>query len=94
MALGIRKLIVLALVGALFLLANAWLVVGWIQEKGLVDLAKDIRKEYLTGTAIAIAVLLVLLVGPRGESSRFIRRCPVCDRLGRGKYCSECGSRV
>ena len=58
---------------------------------------QHVRSEYLTATAITIiAALLTLLVGPRTKSAGWIRRCPVCDRrpLGRGTYCSECGSRT
>jgi len=41
MTLGIRKLAVLILVGAVFLLAN------WLEKAGAVDFAKHVRKEYL-----------------------------------------------
>ena len=98
--LGIRKLVVISLVGGIFLLGNIWLVVNWLDEKGAIDGAKYVRKEYLTGTAIAIIiVLLILLVKPgREAASRFglMRRCPVCDRrlIGRANYCGECGSKV
>ena len=36
MALGIRKLVVLVLVAAVFLLANVWLVVNWLEKMGAV----------------------------------------------------------
>ncbi len=100
MTLGIRKTIVLVLVAAIFMLANMWLVMNWLQEKGVIDLAKYVRKEFLTGTAITILVaLLILLVKPAREAagrSGLIRRCPVCDHrlLGRGEYCRQCGSKV
>ena len=99
-SLGIRKLVVLILVAAIFLLANAWLVVNWLQEKGLVEWAGHVKSQYLTGTAITIIlVLLILLVKPGKEAvSRvgLLRRCPVCDHvlMGRGVYCSDCGSKV
>ena len=99
-SLGIRKLVVLVLIGSIFLLANVWFVVNWLEEKGLVAWAGHVRSEYLTGTAITIVlVLLILLVKPGKEAvSRvgLMRRCPVCDhRLrGKGEYCSECGSKV
>ena len=50
----------------------------------------------LIGGALRLLVaLLILLVKPQSQISSWIRRCPVCDhRLLRGKYCSECGSRV
>lgn len=100
LSLGIRKLLVLSLVGGIFLLGNIWLVANWLDDKGVIDGARYIRKEYLTGTAITIIVaLLILLVKPgRDAADRFglLRRCPVCDHrlLGRGQYCSECGSKV
>ena len=97
MTLGIRKLIVLVLVAALFLVANLIFVTNWLAEKGVIDWAKYIHREYLTGTAITIVlVLLILLVGPRGERRRILRRCQVCDHavLGRGGYCAECGSKL
>jgi hypothetical protein len=97
MTLGIRKLIVLVLVAALFLVANLIFVTNWLAEKGVIDWARYVNKEYLTGTAITIiVVLLVLLVAPRGDGRRLIRRCPVCDGrlLGGGKYCSDCGSKI
>jgi hypothetical protein len=97
MTLGIRKLIVLVLAASLFLVANFIFVANWLQEKGVIDWAKYVHKEYLTGTAITIiVVLLILLVAPRGEGRRLLRRCNVCDHavLGRGSYCSECGRKL
>ena len=87
----------LGLVGVVFLLANFILIAGWLQDKGVVDWANGIRKDYLTGTAITIiVVLLVLLVAPRGAGRGLIRRCPVCDHtlLGGAKYCGDCGHRM
>ncbi|MHC4437312.1 MAG: hypothetical protein ACYS3S_08130 [Planctomycetota bacterium] len=69
----------------------------WLADKGVVDWAKNIRAEYLTGTAITIiAMLLILLVSPRARSRGLLQRCPVCDHvmLTRGSYCSECGSKA
>ena len=97
MTLGIRKLVVLVLVAAIFLLANLWLIAAWLAEQGAVDWAQHIRKEYLTGTAVTIVIaLLILLAAPRTKGAKLLRRCPVCDHvlLGRGKYCNDCGSKV
>jgi len=97
MTLGIRKLVVLVLAAAIFLLANLWLIAAWLAEQGVVDWARHVRKEYLTGTAITIIiVLLILLAAPRTRGAGLLRRCPVCEHvlLGRGKYCSDCGSKV
>jgi len=97
MTLGIRKLVVFVLVAAVFLLANLWLIATWLAEQGVVDWARHVRKEYLTGTAITIIIaLLVLLAAPCTKGAKLLRRCPVCEHvlLGRGKYCSDCGSKV
>ena len=96
MALGRRKLIVLGSVGGIFLVANIMIVTHWLEQVGVIEGAAWIREEFLTGTAITIIVaLLILLVKPRGEGGSLFRHCPVCDhRLIRGKYCSECGSKV
>jgi len=94
MSLGIRKLIVLGLVAGIFLLGNILIVVHWLAEQGLIDFARNIRSEYLTGTAVTIIIaLLILLVSPARQA--WNRHCPVCDhRLKGGKYCSACGSKV
>ena len=96
MTLGIRKLIVVALAGGVFLLANILVVGHWLNKIGAIEGAVYLREEFLTGTAITIiVVLLILLVKPCGEVTGWIRRCPVCDhRLFRGKYCGECGSKA
>ena len=93
MTLNLRKLIVLLLVAAIFVLANAVLLVDWLGEKGVLDLAREIRREYLTGTAITITVVLLILLVRAGAAGR---RCSVCDRNvpGGARYCSDCGSRV
>jgi len=75
MTLTIRKIIVLGLIGSIQLIGNVLLVANWLAEKGVVDWAKNIRTEYLTGTAITvIAVLPILLVSPRARTRRFVRR--------------------
>ena len=99
-SLGIRKLVVISLVGGTFLLANIWLVVNWLDDKGVIDGARYVRKASLTGTAITIIiVLLILLVKPgrqAAERSRLMRQCPVCDRtvVCFANYCKDCGSKL
>ncbi len=95
MSLTIRKTILLGLIGSILLLGNIVLVTNWLAEHGVVDWARYVRAEYLTGTAVTIiVVLLILLVSPKAGA--LARRCPVCDHvlLRRGKYCGECGSKV
>ena len=101
MILGIRKIIVLLIIGAVFLAGNILVVANWIAESGVEEKANWVRQEFLTGTAIAVIIaLLVLLVNPKGGSSGravgFLRRCPVCAHrlIGKGSYCSECGSKI
>jgi len=99
MSLTTRRIIVLGLIGMIFLTANILVVASWIAETGISEKAGWVREQFLTGTAIAVTfVLLILLVSPK-ESSRavgFTRRCPVCDKrlIGSPSYCSECGSKV
>ena len=95
MSLTIRKAVVLGLIGSILLLGNILFVANWLAERGIVDWARGVRAEYMTGTAITIiVVLLILLVGPR--TGTLIRRCPVCDHVlvGRGNSCGGCGSKV
>jgi hypothetical protein len=100
MSLTVRKIVVLGLIGIVFLLANILVVANWIADSGIAEKAGWVRKEFLTGTAVAvICVLLILLVSPRnarGKSFSFGRRCPVCDKrlVGNVRYCGECGSKV
>ena len=97
MSLTTRKIFVLGLIGTLVLMGNILFVANWLSEKGVIDWAKNIRTEYLTGTAITIvAVLLILLVSPRTKTGGLIRRCPVCDHrlVGSPNYCDDCGSKV
>jgi len=91
------KQILLGLIGAILLLGNVVLVANWLAEHGVVDWARHLGSQYLTGTALTImAVLLILLVNPKAGARGLVRRCPVCDHvlLSRGGYCSECGSKV
>ena len=97
MSLSTRKATVILAVAAVFMVANIWIVANWLEEKGVIGFAEHIKAEYLTGTAITIiVVLLILLVKPGAERAGILRRCPVCDHvlLGRGNYCGECGGRV
>ena len=99
MTLTARKIVVLGLIGTIFLMANILVVANWIAETGISEKAGWLRKEFLTGTAIAVILaLLILLINPK-MSSRAVsvtRRCPVCDKrlIGNVNYCSDCGSKV
>ena len=95
----VRKIIVLALIGIVFLTANILVIANWISDTGIAEKAGWVRREFLTGTSIAVIfTLLVLLVSPKVSSRAigFTRRCPVCDKrfVGNVNYCSECGSKI
>jgi hypothetical protein len=94
MTLGYRKLIVLSVVAAVFLIGNLWVVVDWLDVHGVIDFARCLRQEYVTGTAMTV-ILVLLLVWPGSDFPGWLRRCSVCNRvsLGRGRYCSNCGSK-
>jgi len=100
MSLRIRKIIIIGLIGAIFLAGNVLLIANWLSEKGVPEKANWIREHFLTGTAITvIVVLLILLVSPRNSGSKvfgIVRRCPVCDHrlIGNPNYCADCGSKV
>ena len=100
MSLTIRKIIVLGLIGTIFLMANILVVANWISDTGIAEKAGWVHRELLTGTAVAvILVLLILLVSSKNTSGKaigFTRRCPVCDKrlIGNVNYCQECGSKV
>jgi hypothetical protein len=100
MSLGIRKVIVVGVVAGVFVMANALVIASWLADRGLIDWAASIRREFLTGSAIAVIVALLILLVPATRSGRSIwglaRRCPVCDEpvSARARYCGECGSRT
>lgn len=98
MTLTVRKIVVISLIGLFFLMDNILVIANWLAEKGLQEKANWIRQEFLTGTAVALIItLLILLVGPRtGRSLGIARRCPVRDKrlMGNANYCGECGSKV
>ena len=100
MSLGLRKLVVVGLVGGVFFMANALLVAHWLDKMGMIGWAASIRRDFLTGTAITIIIALLILLVPARHAVKegigWLRRCPVCDSgiSRQAKYCGECGSRV
>lgn len=97
MSLKSRKLVVVSLIAGVFLTGNILVIAQWLADKRIPEAANWIRSEFLTGTALAVILtLLILLVSPSRSRGAFSRRCPVCDhRLASwGSYCAECGSKV
>ncbi len=95
MVLRARKLVVVGVIAAVLLLANALVMATWLNDSGVIGWVQSIRLEYLTGTALTIIVVLLFLLGSPVRKA-FIRRCGVCDHflLRSGRYCGACGSRV
>ena len=97
MSLGVRKIIVISLIGLILLAGNILLVANWLTEQGISEKANWIKENFLTGTTIAItAILLILLVSPGRSRISIGRSCPVCDKplLGDPQYCCDGGSKV
>ena len=95
MTLKVRKMVVLAVLGAVLLLSNAMLIARWLDVTGAIGWASHIRSEYLTGTAITVIIAMLVLLMP-ADAGIHIRRCRVCHRLlfSQARYCGTCGSRV
>lgn len=91
-----RKLLVIGAVVLVLLLANVGTIVSVLKDLGMLPLAEHIRAEYLTGTAIAVIVALLILLPGRAVWAICVRRCPVCDAamVRKGRYCAACGARV
>ena len=99
MTLTLRKIILLAIIGGVFLMANIMVVANWLTDTKVPQFAAHLQNHYLTGTAITVIIaLLILLAAPKGDRKMFgiSRTCPVCDKrlTDTGSYCSACGSKV
>ena len=62
MTLGMRKLLVLGLIGGILLTASAPTAAAWLTRTGLVEAASRIQDTFLTGTAVTITVVLLILL--------------------------------
>ena len=94
-----RKLIIITIVVGILAIAGLPAITTALCRLGVIPLARSIRAEYLTGTALAIIVTLLVLL-PRTYRDTVARRtdqCPVCGQVLRrhcGRYCPTCGSRI
>jgi len=96
MTLAVRKRLVAGSVLLLFGLANLGVFVSWLDAVGVLAWAQGVCERYLTGSAVTVIVALLILLPSGTVIAICAQRCRVCDALllRRGKYCSECGSRV
>lgn len=97
LSLGVRKMVLIIAIAAVFTAANAWIVVSWLNDRGVIQWAGGFCDKFLTGTAITvIAAMLFLYVVPGSKAAGLISRCGVCGSkvFGRKNYCCDCGSRL
>jgi hydrogenase-4 membrane subunit HyfE len=65
-------MIVIGIIGVIFMAGNILLIANWLAEKGVPEKANWIRENFLTGTAIAVIIaLLILLVSPGVQRQEF-----------------------
>ena len=93
-----RKLMVITIVIGILAIAGLPAITMALCRLGVIPLARSIRAEYLTGTAIAVIMALLILL-PSTYRINFAQRtdqCPVCGQVlrRRGRYCPDCGSRL
>lgn len=93
-----RKLIVITIMATILIMAGLPAITAALDRVGLVPLARSICAEYLTGTALAIILALLILLPSRRRIRVMLRphMCVVCGEHIRpgGRYCPACGSRV
>jgi hypothetical protein len=58
----LRKLLVLAVIAVVLVLASIYEVVRWLTHLGVPEMAGRVSDRYLTGTTVAIVVALVFLL--------------------------------
>ena len=94
MSLRVRRTVVGVAIGVVLLLASASVIVAWLDWSGLTAFAASLRREYLTGTAITVILVVMFLNAPGPGFPG--RRCRACDavHIRNGRYCATCGSRV
>lgn len=94
--LTVRKRIVVCSLILLVCLANAGAVVNWLNAVGVLAWAQHVCDRYATGTAITVIAACIIVVLSKEIVAKCLSQCRVCGATltRRGKYCSECGSRV
>jgi len=96
MTLAVKKRLIVIVVVLLVCLANASTFVSWLDSIGVLAWAQHVCDRYVTGTAVTVIAVFLILLPSGAVVAVCAQRCRVCDALllRRGKYCSDCGSRV
>lgn len=96
MTLAARKRIIAGSVLLLICIANLGMFVRWLETLGVLAWAQHVCDHYVTGTSVTVVAALLILLPSGTVLAICVQRCRVCDTVlfRRGKYCSECGSRV
>lgn len=93
-----RKTLVIAIVATILVTAGMPAITDTLYCMGVIPLARSIRAEYLSGTALAVILALLILLPSRWRIRVMLRphACPVCGERIRpqARYCPACGSRV
>lgn len=91
-----RKIILVSAIALTLLLAGLPEFTELLARSGLIPLARHVRGEYLTGTALTVLLALLLLAPGAKEGEVRPGACDVCDGAvaAGARYCPRCGSRV
>ena len=92
----IKKRIIVCSFLVLVCMANAQVLVAWLDAGGVLPLATHVCDHYLKGTAVTVILVFLFVTPSKSINNHRCRRCRVCgaELTRRGKYCSACGSRV
>ncbi len=93
-----RKFTVITIVVGVITVASMPAMTNALYRMGLIPLARSIRADCLTGTALTVIMALLILL-PSRWCVRIVPRgyeCPVCEARVRpgARYCPACGSRI
>ena len=63
-----RKLIIVAVVVGVLGMAGIYEIVNWLARHGIPQMAEGFQERYLTGTAVAVIVAMLVLLRSDGPS--------------------------
>jgi uncharacterized membrane protein len=65
-----RKLLIVAVVAGVLGMAGIYEIVNWLTRHGVPQMAEGFRERYLTGTAVAVIVAMLILLRSDGPGHR------------------------